>query len=103
MKIIGTTGQHSVLGEFFCYQELPWFRLGIRGFVVLVGVISFACPETIFASGADSSPTIRVRVNNYTQASPRHISWGRTRSWPNPRQSWFADSLVRLPSRTFHR
>jgi hypothetical protein len=70
MRIIRTTGQHSALGEFFCYQQFPWFGLSIRALAGLVGVISFAFPETIFASGADSSPMIRVRVNNYTQASP---------------------------------
>jgi hypothetical protein len=69
MRIIRTTGQHSALGEFFCYQ-LPWFRLSILAFAGLVGVTSFAFPETIFASGADSNPAIRIRVNNYTQASP---------------------------------
>jgi len=70
MRIIRTTTQHSALGEFFCYLQLPWFRLSTRALAGLVGLISFAFPETIFASGADPSPTIRVRVNNYTQASP---------------------------------
>jgi hypothetical protein len=70
MRIIRTTGQHSALGEFLCYQQFPWFRLSIRALVILVGAINFAFPEAIFASVADSSPTIRVRVNNYTQASP---------------------------------
>ena len=69
MKIIRTTGQHSALGHFFCDQQLPWFRLSIMALAGLVGVISFAFPKTIFATGADSNPTIRVRVNNYTQAS----------------------------------
>jgi hypothetical protein len=70
MKIIRTTGQHSALGEFFRYQQFHWFRLGIRGLAGLAGILSFAFPETIFASGVDANPTIRVRVNNYTQASP---------------------------------
>ena len=70
MRIIRTAGQHSALGEFVCYLQFPWFRLSIRALVILVGVINFAFPEAIFASAADSSPTIRVRVNNYTQASP---------------------------------
>jgi hypothetical protein len=74
MKIIRTKGQHSALGEFFCYQRLPCFRLSLRAFVGLIGLISFAFPETIFARGADSSPTIRVRVNNYTQASAAVLS-----------------------------
>jgi hypothetical protein len=74
MKIIRTTGQHSALGEFFRYQQFHWFRLGIRVLAGLVGAISFAFPETIFASGADSSPVIRIRVNNYTEASPATLA-----------------------------
>jgi hypothetical protein len=74
MRIIRTTGQHSARGEFFCYQQFPWFRRGIRVLAGLLGIMSFAFPETIFASGADSSPTIRVRVNNYTQASPAMLA-----------------------------
>jgi len=70
MKIIRTTTQHSARGEFFCYLQVPWFRLSIRALAGLVGVIIFAFPEAIFASGTDPSPRIRVRVNNYTQASP---------------------------------
>jgi hypothetical protein len=69
MRIIRTPGRYSALGEFFCYQQFPWFRLSIRALVGLIGVISFTFPGTIFASGADSSPMLRVR-NNYTQASP---------------------------------
>ena len=74
MKIIRTTGQHSALGEFLCYQQFPWFRLSIRALAGLFGVISFAFPETIFARGADSSPTIRVRVTNYTEATSATVS-----------------------------
>jgi hypothetical protein len=74
MRIIRTAGQHPALGDFFCYQQLPWFRLSIMALAGLVGVISFAFPETIFASGADSNPTIRIRVNNYTQASPAMLA-----------------------------
>jgi hypothetical protein len=74
MRIIRTSGQHSALGDFFCYQQLPWFRLNVMALAGLVGVISFAFPETIFASGADSNPTIRIRVNNYTQASPATLA-----------------------------
>ena len=70
MRIIRTAGQHPTLGDFFCYQQPPWFRLSIMAFAGLVGVIIFAFPETIFASVAGSNPTIRIRVNNYTQATP---------------------------------
>jgi hypothetical protein len=70
MKILRTTGHHLALGQFFRYLQFPWVRLSIRALAGLFGVMSFAIPETIFAGGADSSPTIRVRVNNYTKASP---------------------------------
>jgi len=74
MRIISAAGQHPALGDFFCDQQLPWFRLSIVALAGLVGVISFAFPETIFASGADSNPTIRIRVNNYTQATPAMLA-----------------------------
>ena len=70
MEMIRTEGQHSALGEFFCYQQFPRSRLSVRAFVALVCAISFAFPEALFAGGVGASPTIRVRVNDYTQASP---------------------------------
>jgi hypothetical protein len=30
MKIVRTTTQHSALGEFLCYLQVPWFQLSIR-------------------------------------------------------------------------
>jgi len=74
MRIIRTRGHYPALGDFFCYQQLPWFRLSIMALAGLVGVISFVFPETIVASGAESSPTIRIRVNNYTQATPAMLA-----------------------------
>jgi hypothetical protein len=62
--------QHSSLGEVFKDRRLPWFRISITVVVGLVGVMALAFPETIFASAGDPTPTIRVRVDNYTQASP---------------------------------
>jgi hypothetical protein len=67
MRIIRTPGQHPALGDFFGCKQLPWFRLSVMALAGLVGVISFA-------SRADSSPTIRVRVNNYTQATPAMLA-----------------------------
>ena len=67
MRIIRTPGQHPALGDFFGCKQLPWFRLSIMALAGLVGVISFA-------SRADTSPTIRVRVNNYTQATPAMLA-----------------------------
>jgi hypothetical protein len=74
MRITRTPGQHPAPGDFFCDQQLPWFWLSIMALAGLVGVISFAFPETIFASGADSNPKIRIRVNNYTQATPAMLA-----------------------------
>jgi hypothetical protein len=74
MRIIRTPGQHPALGDFFYCEQLPWFRLSVMALAGLVGAISFAFPETIFASGADSSPTIRIRVNNYTHATPAMLA-----------------------------
>jgi hypothetical protein len=62
-------GQHSALGEFFWQHPHPWFRLSSRFALGLVGVLGLAFPETILASAADPSPTIRIRVDNYSQAS----------------------------------
>jgi hypothetical protein len=67
IRIIRTPGQHPALGNFFGCKQLPWFRLSTMVLAGLVGVISFA-------SRADSSPTIRVRVNNYTQATPAMLA-----------------------------
>ena len=55
MRIIRTPGQHPALGDFFGCQQLPWFRLSIMALAGLVGVISFAFPET-------SSPAVRTQV-----------------------------------------
>jgi len=74
MRIIRTAGQHPALGDFFGHQQLPWFRLNIMALAGLVGVISFVFPETIFASSADSSPKIRIRVNNYTRVTPAMLA-----------------------------
>jgi hypothetical protein len=46
------------------------FRLSLRLAGGLLIVLSYACADTSLARGADSNPAIRVRVNNYTQASP---------------------------------
>jgi hypothetical protein len=62
--------QHSALGEAFRGQRLRWLRLSLKLAVGLVGVMSFAFPETVFARVANPSPAIRVQVYNYTQASP---------------------------------
>jgi hypothetical protein len=49
---------------------IPWLSLRLGVAVGLVAVMSFAKADVIFARTADLRPTIRVRVNNYAQASP---------------------------------
>jgi hypothetical protein len=61
--------QHSALGEAFRRRRLPWLRVSLGVVVGLVAAMTFALPKTVFARVADPSPTIRVRVDNYTQAS----------------------------------
>jgi hypothetical protein len=59
MKIKGRV-QRPILGEVFQRFEV---------IVCLVTVMGFAWSATVFASVTDPSPTIRVRVVNYSQAS----------------------------------
>ena len=40
----------------------------------LLGAINLASTHTVFANVADPSPMLRVRVNNYTQASPSIVA-----------------------------
>jgi hypothetical protein len=60
-------GEHAALGTVTC--RLSWLRLSLGMIVSFVGALGFALPEVAFARSARSSPTIRARVNNYTQAS----------------------------------
>jgi hypothetical protein len=71
MKImkIRTREQHSALDETFRCQRLPGLRPSLGVVMGLVGAMGLAVSETVFAGVAGASPTIRVRVDNYTQAS----------------------------------
>jgi hypothetical protein len=64
----------SAFGEAFRVQRIPSLALRPSVVVGLVGVMSFASPERVFARVEDPSPTIRARVNNYAQASPSTIA-----------------------------
>jgi hypothetical protein len=60
---------HSTLGEAFRGQRLAWLGLSFGFFVGLVGATGIALPETVLARVADPNPTVRVQVDNYSQAS----------------------------------
>jgi hypothetical protein len=66
---IKITKRHSTAVEGFRNQRLPWLRLSIRVIVGLLGTMSLTFPGARFASAQDTSPAIRVRVDNYTPAS----------------------------------
>jgi hypothetical protein len=66
--------QRSAFGEAFRVRGIPSLGLRLSVVVGLVGVTSFANPESILARVEDPSPTIRVRVNNYAKASPSIIA-----------------------------
>lgn len=66
---IGTREQHRAFGQAFRRQRISWLRLRLAIVVSLVGVINLVSSDAVFAKVADPSPMIRVRVNNYTQAS----------------------------------
>lgn len=67
---IESTKQHSVAVEGFRNQRFPLLRLCIRAIVILLAAISLTVPGVRFASAQEPRPTIRVRVDIYTSASP---------------------------------
>ncbi|HTQ62185.1 MAG TPA: hypothetical protein VMI32_18315 [Candidatus Solibacter sp.] len=69
MKIQITEQQFTAV-EGFRNQWLLWHLLNIRVMVGFLGILSSTVPGARFASAQKLSPTIRVRVNNYTSASP---------------------------------
>lgn len=60
----------TIIAENFKNQLLHWLRLSIRVVVGLVVVTGMAFPESIFARAEDTSLAIKIRVDNYAQASP---------------------------------
>jgi hypothetical protein len=51
-------------------QQLHQLRQSIRVMGMLVGVLGLAFPGVVLAGSDAPSPPIRIRVNNYSQASP---------------------------------
>ena len=71
---IGTKEQYRAFGQAFRRQGILWLRLRLGIAVSLLGAINLASSDAVFASVADPSPMLRVRVNNYTQASPMIVA-----------------------------
>jgi len=67
---IGIREQDRAFGRAFRRQRIPWLRLGLGIVVGLVGVINLVSSDAVFAKVTDPRTMLRVRVNNYTQASP---------------------------------
>jgi hypothetical protein len=67
---IEITKQHSTADEGFRSQYFPWLRQSIRVIVILLVAMSLTLSAARFASAQEPRPTIRVRVDNYTFASP---------------------------------
>src|SRR5436189_1501749 len=67
---IGTKEQHRAFGQAFRHQGILWLRIRLGIAVSLLGASNLASLDAVFAKVAEPSPMIRVRVNNYTQASP---------------------------------
>jgi hypothetical protein len=66
--------QHAVLNESIRSKRLRGLRLRLRIAAVLLGVMGFAFSDTAYASPAEPNPTMRVRVLNYTQATPSTVA-----------------------------
>ncbi len=62
--------EHSTAVEGLRNQWLPWLGLSIRVIAGLLATIGLTFPGARCACAQDSSPAIRVRVDNYTPASP---------------------------------
>lgn len=71
---IGSRERDRAFGQAFRRQRIPWLLLGLGMVVSLVGAINLVSSDAVFASVAEPSPMLRVRVNNYTQASPSIVA-----------------------------
>jgi hypothetical protein len=68
---IGTKEQHRAFGQGFRHRGILWLWIRLAIAVSLLGAINLASSDAdaVFANVAEQSPMLRVRVNNYTQAS----------------------------------
>ena len=66
--------QLSTLGKTLRDKQLYPLRRSFRLAAGLLVVLGFACADVSSARAADPSPTIRVRVTNYTEATPATVS-----------------------------
>ena len=66
--------QHAVLNESIRSKRLRGLRLRLRIAAVLLGVMGFVFSDSAYASPAEPNPTMRVRVLNYTQATPATVA-----------------------------
>ena len=66
--------QLSTPGETLREKQLQPLRSSFRITAGLLVVMGFACADTSSALAADPSPTIRVRITNYTEATPATVS-----------------------------
>jgi len=66
--------QLSTLGKTLRDKQLYPLRRSFRLAAGLLVVLGFACADASSARAADPSPTIRVHVTNYTEATPATVS-----------------------------
>jgi hypothetical protein len=71
---IGIRERDQAFGQAFGRQRVLWLRLRLRIAVSLLGAINLASSDAGFANVAEPSAMLRVRVNNYTQASPSIVA-----------------------------
>ena len=71
---IGIRQQLSARYETLKDKRLHPVRQSLRLAACLLAVLGFPSTDVSFARAAEPSPTIRVRVNNYTQATPAMLS-----------------------------
>lgn len=64
-------GRPSELGKRREGRGRIWVQLASVGMASMMG---FIITETLSANVLDQSPTIRIRVNNYSQASPATLT-----------------------------
>ena len=64
----------STFSETLSDEQLYPLLRNLRLAVGLLVVLGFACADASSARAADPSPTIRVRITNYTEATPATVS-----------------------------